>query len=204
MSRQSSLVEDRISSDDDEFQEERSGIILNSGTINKLSARRHLPSPPSEAAIDSQLDFCLALLLRGHGQQHERCYYLASGQEPGRLNLISQIGPTQGEKEGGLRRRRFSRTRGGGGGECLERELDLDLDECRAIHGRNGRLTRSISQNYIDSVDFCGRRVGGTQSLGTGNDDASNGRGTGRGRGKGDKKKRFRLRSCLIQTCLLH
>lgn len=45
MSRQSSLVEDRISSDEDEFQEERSGT-LNSNTNNRLYPLERTHSTP--------------------------------------------------------------------------------------------------------------------------------------------------------------
>lgn len=172
MSRQSSLAEDRISSDEDEFQEERSGTSLSHA--NGVCFRAH--SLPTPCAI-VHLSFPMA---RRQDNRQIRTSSSSSGQYGRRRSRPSEY--------------------------CASKRVPPEPDLIREIlaqkpSGQSGD-EKGINLNLPFDGDSDNTHVAVRE---TRSSPALQGMVTREKDGEGGKKRRkFKLRSCLIRSCISH
>lgn len=164
MSRQSSLVEDRISSDEDEFQEERTGTSHSpantNGLHNHYSRANSMPTTSSSAA---------QVRLDCHMDQQTCSSSLAVG-----VDCPTKRGPPEPD----LIREILARRQGEG--------INLNSNLVQALKSRNTHVGVRESRS-TPTLLLRGIEDGAVEKV---------------ARGRSKKRKRFKLRSCLIRSCI--
>lgn len=178
MSRQSSLVEDRISSDEDEFQEERSGRFQSLPTSNRAHCHPGTHHHHNPFGCHTNQQTCTSSL-SAEGQGAE---YWPTKREPPEPDLIREILAQQVM-----------------GQEGVENEdefvgINLNTNPLGAVKVQNGRIIRPTSALLLWG--------GGRGDDDDGDEDGRETSTVEEGRSK--KRKRFKLRSCLIRSCISH
>lgn len=222
MSRQSSLVEDRISSDEDEFQEERTGTFHTPPTNGLYLRALSLPTSCSILHLNASMTRQICRISTGHARPPAR--HCPSKRAPPEPDLIREILAQNHRLVDG------ARAGGGGGGDggvgedgrvsgpeginadstlkatvCSVATLPASSSSSVAHHcGRVVRETRStpvlssMDSGYVVVAEEKGQE-GGDEA-----EDAETEVEVEDENGHKRKRKRFKLRSCLIRSCISH
>lgn len=195
MSRQSSLVEDRISSDEDEFQEERSGTFSNGQSFRPHSypttkAMFHCATPRScytGSEDDEEYD---------DGSSAAASEHCSVSRVPPEPDLIREILAQKSVDSGQDGLTAMKKTRGA---------APRLLAECGNVNHKIPMKAFKPRHNAVGSTRSTPELAAGpppsSSSASTNPDCSERRRWRGRRRGLG---KKFKLRSCLIQSCITH